>query len=174
MENIDSIYDKLENFIEDYYIKEERKSKGCTILYSMKSVVSPYDSLPPEVNQKKIESWIDDNAQQPFNEVLFKHIDKEHNGKDTEIYKKAGMDRKLFSKIRVSNNYIPRKSTVIALALALELDEEAATEFLAAAGYSLAYNRKFDLVVRFCIENRIYNLMMVNELLDKMGIKTLF
>lgn len=174
MENIDSVYSKLKTFIEDYYIKEERGSKGCTILYSLKSAVSPGFFSTPDVHQEKIESWIDNNAQQPFNEILFKHIDDEHNGKDTEIYKKAGLDRKLFSKIRVSSNYIPRKSTVIALCLALELDEEAADKFLAAAGYSLSYNRKFDLVVRFCIENRIYNLMEVNDLLDKIGIKTVF
>ena len=98
-----------------------------------------------------------------FNEMLFSFID-EKGVKDSEIYKKVDIDRKLFSKIRCSNNYIPRKNVIIKLCLALSLKRNDFNKLLNSAGYSLS-NTKFDLIISFCLDNNIYDLDVVNDYL---------
>lgn len=99
-----------------------------------------------------------------FQTILFDYIDK-LGVKDSDIYNKANIDRKLFSKIRAAN-YHPSKSTVIKLAFALELNEDDMDSFLESASYSLPKNNEYDLIIRFCFLHKIYNLNDVNELLD--------
>ena len=99
-----------------------------------------------------------------FQTILFDYIDKK-GVKDSDIYNKANIDRKLFSKIRAAN-YHPSKSTVIKLAFALELSEDDMDSFLESASYSLPKNNEYDLIIRFCFLHKIYNLNDVNELLD--------
>ncbi|NCB41174.1 MAG: hypothetical protein EOM59_00920 [Clostridia bacterium] len=172
-----SVIDSLELFVRDEYVKTEYYSKIHPVCFSMKQ--DPEIVIPGEkpskcsIQEKHIDEWIDKTIQPSFNEVLFHYIDSKKIEKDSEVYKKAGVDRKTFSKIRSSKKYKPSKSTVIALALALELDEDEAEELFEAAGYALTYNQKFDLTVRFCILNRIYNLMQVNELLCHVGQRVL-
>lgn len=98
-----------------------------------------------------------------FNDLLFSYIDKK-GCKDSEIYKKVNIDRKLFSKIRCNSNYIPRKNIVIKLCLALNLNKNDFTELLNSAGYSLS-NNKFDLVISYFIDNNIYDLNIINDYL---------
>lgn len=98
-----------------------------------------------------------------FNETLFYYIDK--NGfKDSEIYKKVDIDRKLFSKIRCSSNYIPRRNVVIKLGLALCLNKDDFNKLLNSAGYSLS-NTRFDLVIAFCLDRKVYDLNIINDYL---------
>jgi hypothetical protein len=89
--------------------------------------------------------------------------------KDSEIYKKAGIDRRLFSKIRSDTMYAPSKKTVLSLCVALELSREDADLLLSSAGYSLSRASNFDLVIAFCIEKKEYNLHEINEVLDHFG-----
>lgn len=89
------------------------------------------------------------------------------------FYKKAGMDRKLFSKLNTDPDYQPNKKTAIRCCLALELEPEVAIKLLGSAGYTLAATSPFDLAIRYCIENRVYDLMEVEELLDILNIQTL-
>ena len=98
-----------------------------------------------------------------FNDLLFSYIDKK-GCKDSEIYKKVNIDRKLFSKIRCNSNYIPRKNIVIKLCLALKKKKNDFTELLNSAGYSLS-NNKFDLVISYFIDNNIYDLNIINDYL---------
>ncbi|MCQ2910779.1 MAG: hypothetical protein MJ244_01190 [Clostridia bacterium] len=99
-----------------------------------------------------------------FQTILFDYIDKK-GVKDSDIYNKANIDRKLFSKIRAAN-YHPSKNTVIKLAFALELSEDDMDSFLESASYSLPKNNEYDLIIRFCFLHKIFNLNDVNELLD--------
>lgn len=96
---------------------------------------------------------------------MFNFIDKK-GAIDTDVYKKAGIDRRHFSKIRSYPDYRIGKHAAIALALALELNEKETDKLLSAAGYSLSKNDTFDLVIQFCLEKKIYDIYIVNQALD--------
>lgn len=110
-----------------------------------------------------IEKELDENK---FQKLLFKHID-DKGLKDSDVYNKALIDRRLFSKIRSDENYHPSKETVIALASSLELSVKELEELLKSASYSLPKNNKFDLIIRFCFIEKIYDIMEINNLLDE-------
>ncbi|WP_379970931.1 hypothetical protein [Ectobacillus sp. sgz5001026] len=120
----------------------------------------------------ELEDYINKKRMPTFNEVLFSFIDNKGTS-DTEIYKKAWIDRRHFSKIRSNPDYNIGKNTAIALALALELDEEEIDSLLSAAGYSLSDSDTFDLVIQFCVEKQIYDIHHVNQALDYIGLKPL-
>ena len=96
-----------------------------------------------------------------FTETLLKLIDKTGK-KDSQIYKKANLSKQHFSKIRNNPNYKPTKQTAIALALALELDLEATKDLIGRAGYALSNSSKFDLIIRYFIEQGNYNVVEIN------------
>lgn len=85
--------------------------------------------------------------------------------KDSEIYKKANVDRKLFSKIRNNPDYKPSKATALAFAFALELDLEETKDFIGRAGFALSHSSKFDVIVEYFLVNRNYNVFELNEVL---------
>jgi hypothetical protein len=105
--------------------------------------------------------------------MLLRLID-EKSLTDAEVYKRANLDRKFFSKIRCNPYYKPKKKNVIALALALELDNKTSKTFIKKAGYILTGANKFDVVIRYCLENGIYDLYKVNLMLEGRGLDTLF
>ena len=110
-----------------------------------------------------IKAYLNQNKSMNFNELLFSYID-EIGCKDSEIYKKVDIDRKLFSKIRCGN-YIPKRSNVIKLCLSLRLDKAKFNNLLNSAGYSLNNNSNFDLIISYCIDNNIYDINIVNDYL---------
>lgn len=85
------------------------------------------------------------------------------------VYKKACIDKKFFSKIISNKDYVPKKHTVMALGLALELPLEEYESFLASAGYAFMPSSKFDLIIKYCVMNQIYNLINVDVILDDHG-----
>ena len=120
----------------------------------------------------ELEDFIKINRKPTLQQVLFSYIDRTGLS-DPEVYKKAGIDRKHFSKIRSNSNYRPKKNTIIALALALELNKKETDELLSPAGYSLSDSDTCDLVVQFCLEKKIYNIHDVNQALDFFSLKPL-
>ncbi len=119
-----------------------------------------------------VDVFLLEHRKEAFREMLFQHID-DSGLADAEIYRKAGLDRRHFSKIRSNSDYRPSKQTVVALILALELDLDAAEELLETGGYSLSYSDTADLIIRFCLEKGIYNLFDVNLLLSHYGQRAL-
>ena len=105
-----------------------------------------------------------DDLDAGFSETLLMLIDRTGK-KDSEVYKKANVDRKLFSKIRNNPDYKPSKTTAVAFAIALELDLEETRDFIARAGFALSRSSKFDVIIEYFIKQKNYDVFAINEAL---------
>ena len=102
-----------------------------------------------------------DDTDAGFSETLLKLIDRTGK-KDSDIYKKANVDRKLFSKIRNNKNYKPSKATALAFAIALELSLDETRDFIGRAGFALTHSSKFDIIVEYFILKKNFDINEIN------------
>lgn len=155
---------ELEEYIKEHLLLES------VVFYSP---IMEEENLEKEsIFHIEIDDFIKNHQKPPLHRLLFEFIDKK-GLRDPQVYKRAGIDRKLFSKIRSKPDYRPGKSTIIALALALELNKEEIDELLESGGFSLSESDTSDLVIKFCLEKKIYDVFQVNEYLDYFSQKTL-
>lgn len=112
-----------------------------------------------------------DKTEETFSERLL-HLIDERGMTDAEAYKRAGIDRKHFSKIRNEKDKVPKARAVYAFIFALGLNLDDARDLLASAGYSISHAREFDLIMEFCITEGC-DIDTVNGILYEMGLPLL-
>ena len=170
----EKLFHSIESYIDDHYVQSweasvysaektsiHRRSQDMALY---RESAAPSETLPCAPAPKPKAFSLSDFLKQKdagFTETLLKLIDKTGK-KDSEIYKKANLSKQHFSKIRNNPNYKPTKQTAIALALALELDLEQTKDLIGRAGYALSNSSKFDLIIRYFIERKNYNVVEIN------------
>jgi O-acetyl-ADP-ribose deacetylase (regulator of RNase III) len=121
----------------------------------------------PKFSEKTLDELLDDK-EDTFQQRLFKLID-ERNMTDPEVYKRANIDRKVFSKIRCNPDYKPKKKTAVAFAIALKLDMPTMRDLLSRAEIALSPGNKFDLIISYFVENNNFDIYEINSALFKYG-----
>lgn len=157
-----SFFIELQEYIE---LRQDRLVVYSAPIYNESKVLR-------EVSENELGDFIKNNRKPSFQQVLFSFIDKT-GANDPEIYNKARIDRKHFSKIRSNPNYHPKKNVIIALSLAMKLNKDETDKLLSSAGYSFSDSDTSDLVLQFCLEKKIYNIHDVNQALDYFSLKPL-
>lgn len=146
----DKLFQSIEAYIDDHYVGRVEKKFARSYAPSLNENIMAAERIPKPAKG--------------FSERLFELIDQTSQT-EPEIYKRANLDRKHFSKIRSNPSYKPSKSTVIALAIALELNLSQAEDLLRRAGYALSPSDYRDLIVEWFIKNANYNIFEINQVL---------
>lgn len=186
MKALDKIfYKRLERIRNelDGYIKNNFERKKCTsggLMNSFIAAMAIYEDSDDEYFDEKdsciscsqtvttgIEKMLE-KREESFSIMLLRLID-EKELKDSDVYKRANIDRRLFSKIRNSKEYVPSKKTAISFCLALQLPLDETKKLLKTAGYTLSASSTFDLIIRYLIENKEYNIHFANIVLHEYG-----
>ena len=126
-------------------------------------ISAAYAPIIAENDDSSLEDILD-NTGETFQQCLLRLI-RENGVDEVEIYKKANIDRKLFSSIRCKVNYKPKKKTAVALAIALELDMHTMMDLLSRAEIAFSPSNKFDLIISYCVKNGIYDMFKINSIL---------
>ena len=190
----EKVLGEVKSYIDEHYVQIKAQSAHEREVYRRMSRVGEHDALEadlirynlpsmkratqalpaapahaslaaPTAPDEGIEHAVD-KLDEPFSVTLLRLIDAK-GMTDVQVYKRANLDRKLFSKIRTGKSYTPAKRTAIALAVALELSLIETDDLLLRAGYALSHSQRFDVIVEYFIVTGNYNIFEINEVLFK-------
>ena len=165
---------EIESYIDEHYVEEHRIRRRDLLdvereALSDDAIINYNAPMPSMAAPAAAGIGIDElvgNLDEPFGKTLLRLIDTK--GKtDVEVYKRANIDRKLFSKIRTGKGYMPGKRTILALAIALELTLDETDDLLERAGFALSHSQKFDVIVEYFIVSGRFDIFEINEVLFK-------
>ena len=156
------------------FLRETRRKNAVAGSSILRPIVRPESQeqecmkeIPVSYAPRRLDDLMNE-VEESFSESLIRIIDQK-GLKDPDVYKRANVDRKLFSKIKNNKDYRPGKVTCIAFAIALELNLDETKDLIGRAGYALTHSSKFDIIIEYFIREKNYDMFEINEVLFAFG-----